>query len=62
MFYIRNIFSIFVMNHFTHDAYIIFQLLRILPISLANTVKTRYNYLAEDVASSRKAEVKFETN
>ena len=31
-------------------------------LSLASTVKTRYNYLAEDVASSRKAEAKVETN
>ena len=37
-------------------------ILQKLPDLLASTAKTRYNYLAEDVASSWKAEVKFETN
>ena len=32
------------------------------PLSLALTAKTRYNYLAEDVASSRKAGVNIESN
>ena len=31
-------------------------------LSLACITKLRYNYLAEDVASSRKAEAKVETN